>query len=83
MNYFNELWEMNRDTDYYTTELFRTTEEYYDENRTYFDTIDSYGLREPLIISYIDNKPTIGSNRENDRYMLYPFFIRLYDGFFL
>jgi len=79
MNYFNELWEMNRDTDYYTTELFRTVEEYYDQNRTYFDTIDSTGLREPLIISYIDSKPTAGSNRENDRYLMYPFFIRLYD----
>ena len=79
MNYFNDLWEMNRDTDYYTTDLFRTIEEYYDENRTYFDTIDSTGLKEPLITSYIDNKPTAGSNRENDRSLMYPFFIRLYD----
>jgi len=75
MNYFNELWEMNRN-DFDTTETFRTTEAYYNKNKEYFDSLNEYGLKVMMITKYIDNKQTVRSNRERERY---PFFINLFD----
>jgi hypothetical protein len=76
MNYFNQLWEMDRDADYDTTETFKTTEAYYNKNREYFDDLNNSGGNVMMITNYIDNKQTIRPKAQR-----YLFFINLYNRF--
>ena len=74
MSYINQLWEMNRDNDYDTTETFSKTQEYYNTNREHFDTLNDYGRKEMLIIGYFDRQGTIRPKAER-----YLFFLNLFD----
>jgi hypothetical protein len=76
MNYFNQLWEMDRDADFDTTETFKTTEAYYNKNREYFDSLSESGRHVMMITNYIDNKQTIRPKAQR-----YLFFINLYNRF--
>jgi len=76
MSYINQLWEMNRDNDYDTTETFTKAQEYYNTNREHFDTLNDNGRKQMLIIGYFDRQ---GTNRYNGGSERYPFFINVFD----
>ncbi len=78
MNYFNELWEMNRDDDYEKTETFTKTLAYYERNKAYFTPLDRNAEKQPMIFNYLVHHETI---RPIENFNRYPFFMSLFDRF--
>ena len=78
MNYFNELWEMNRDNDFDTTEIFTKTLAYYERNKAYFTPLDRNAEKQPMIFNYLVHHETI---RPIENFNRYPFFMSLFDRF--
>jgi hypothetical protein len=74
MSYINQLWEMNRDDDFDTTEIFTKTQEYYNKNKEYFDSLNEYGRKQMAITGYFDRQGTIRPKAER-----YLFFLNLFD----
>ena len=48
MMYFDELWNMNRDDDYQSTETYRKTAAYYERNKAYFNALDRNTEKQPM-----------------------------------
>ena len=76
MMYFDELWNMNRDDDYESTETYRKTTAYYERNKAYFNPLDRNAEKQPMIFKYLINHETIRPIENLNRY---PFFMKLFD----